>query len=100
MREKESYMTKRLEQKDEAAMASMLDRRATLARLGAGLMLAAGTGTVLAMPAAAATDANDALTLGRRWIESLNRRDEADLSAILSDNFLYSGMVKNPPELA
>jgi ketosteroid isomerase-like protein len=100
MSNKKMHMAKRFEQTAEFATAGMLDRRAALARV-AELILAAGTGAVMATrAAAAATDPNDALTLARRWIESLNRRDEADLSAILSDNFLYSGMVKNPPELA
>jgi ketosteroid isomerase-like protein len=45
-------------------------------------------------------DANDSLALARRWIDSINRHDETNLRAILGANFLYSAMVRNPPEMA
>jgi ketosteroid isomerase-like protein len=93
-------MTKRVEQKAEVATASMLDRRAALARVGAGLMLAAGTGAALASRTATAVEPGESVALGHHWIDALNRRDEAALSGILTDNFLYSAMLRNPPEMA
>jgi uncharacterized protein len=38
--------------------------------------------------------------LARRWVEAVNQRDEAALRAILSDDYLYSGMGRMPEELA
>jgi ketosteroid isomerase-like protein len=92
-------MKKQTDGSNDAAKASLIDRRAALTRAGMGLLVA-GTGVVLATRAARAAEPSDSVALGRRWVESLNRRDEADLHAILSDDFLYSAMVRNPPEMA
>jgi ketosteroid isomerase-like protein len=83
----------------DAVTTPLFGRRAALARAGAGLLLA-GTGAVLATRAVAAADPGEPVVLGRHWIDALNRRDANALSAILSDNFLYSAMLKNPPEMA
>ena len=91
-------MSKRLEENAKPKTASMLDRRAALSRVG-GLMLAAGTVSALSLKAAPAAESGKAVALGHQWIEALNKRDVAALSAILSDNFLYSAMLKNPPEM-
>ena len=45
-------------------------------------------------------EASPALAAGRLWMEALNKRDAAALEALLSDDFLYSAMVKQPPEMA
>jgi ketosteroid isomerase-like protein len=44
------------------------------------------------------TESNKALA--RRWVEAVNQRDEAALRAILSDDFLYSGMGRTRKELS
>lgn len=74
------------------------NRRSLLKNTGAGMLLAAGTG--LSWPAAteAAADAGESLTLARQWIDRLNRRDMPGLTAILSDDFLYTAKARNPPE--
>jgi ketosteroid isomerase-like protein len=38
--------------------------------------------------------------LARRWVDAINNRDAATLRAILSDDFLYSGMGRTPKEMA
>jgi ketosteroid isomerase-like protein len=38
--------------------------------------------------------------LARRWVDAINRRDGDALRAILSDDFLYSGMGRTPKALA
>jgi ketosteroid isomerase-like protein len=43
-------------------------------------------------------DANKALA--RRWVDAVNRRDETAVRAVLTDNFLYSGMGRAPEEIA
>jgi ketosteroid isomerase-like protein len=43
---------------------------------------------------------DDSLALARRFIASINGHDETSLRAILGASFLYSAMVRNPPEMA
>jgi len=43
-------------------------------------------------------DTNKALA--HRWVDAINRRDETALRAVLSDDFLYSGMGRTPKEIA
>lgn len=83
----------------EAASAPLLDRRAMLAKAGVGLLVAGGA-AALATRIATAAEPTESVALGRQWINSLNARDVPALSALLSDDFLYSAMLKNPPEMA
>ncbi len=41
-----------------------------------------------------------AVELARRWLDALNARDSATLGTLLSDDFVYRAMVRNPPEMA
>jgi ketosteroid isomerase-like protein len=38
--------------------------------------------------------------LAHRWVHAINQRDETTLRAVLSDDFLYSGMGRTPAEIA
>jgi ketosteroid isomerase-like protein len=77
---------------------SARDRRSLLRNAGAGLVVATA-GTVLGPAAeAAALDSSDSLALARQWVDMLNHRDIAGLTAIMADDFLYSTMARNPPE--
>jgi ketosteroid isomerase-like protein len=91
-------MKKQLDGTADATSASLLERRSLIAHAGAGLLLA-GAGAVLASRIATAAEPGESVALGRHWIDALNRRDVPGLSAILSDDFLYSAMLKNPPEM-
>jgi ketosteroid isomerase-like protein len=75
------------------------DRREALTRSAAGLLLA-GTGALLATRAAVAADPGESVALGRRWIDALNRRDVDALGAVLTDDFIYTPKLRNPPEMA
>jgi ketosteroid isomerase-like protein len=72
-------------------------RRALVRNAASGMLL---VGATLSWPAAAQSAGNtdESLTLARQWIDRLNRRDMAGLSAILADDFLYTAEARNPPE--
>jgi ketosteroid isomerase-like protein len=72
-------------------------RRAGLKAAGGGLVAAAALGMGGKESQAAA--ASPALTAGRGWIEALNNRNVPALAALLTDDFQYSAMVKNPKEM-
>jgi ketosteroid isomerase-like protein len=67
------------------------------------MLATAGVGAlaVASLPAQAATESepSESLLLGRRWVDALNRRDLAGLTAVLHDDFQYSSIARNPPEL-
>jgi ketosteroid isomerase-like protein len=77
---------------------STRERRSVLLRTGAGMLAAAGATLCWPATAAAAADETEALQLARQWIDRLNRRDMAGLTAILADDFLYTAKALNPPE--
>jgi ketosteroid isomerase-like protein len=75
----------------------LLARRALVRNAASGMLL---VGATLSWPVAAQSAGNtdESLTLARQWIDRLNRRDMAGLSAILADDFLYTAEARNPPE--
>jgi hypothetical protein len=91
-------MTEQLDDTSGAASIPMLDRRTLLSHGSMGLLASAAS--MLVAQTASAAQPVESVALGRRWISALNARDDTALSGLLTDDFLYSAMLKNPPEMA
>jgi hypothetical protein len=70
------------------AQPSTLDRRSLLRNAGAGLLVATAGSVRRPAAEAAALDSGDSLALARQWVDMLNHRDIAGLTAIMADDFL------------
>jgi ketosteroid isomerase-like protein len=78
---------------------STLSRRSLLTNTGVGLLVVASGLSFTAAAATTSVNGDAALKLARQWMDMVNRRD-AGLGSILTDDFHYSAMARNPPELA
>jgi ketosteroid isomerase-like protein len=85
----------------DADAGAMIGRRTAIEAAIAGMVLmSAGISTSGAQSAGGSSDLGAKKALARRWVEAVNKRDAATLRAMLSSDFLYSGMGRMPKEIA